>query len=237
MGKLLTSIMVLLLAAGCKSSASDWAQVEVKVVGAMRNTMWHGALGPQAKMDSLVAGRSGVYGLGPLSYLRGELLLFDGIPYVSRADSTLGMTVDTEPSATAPFFVYAFAEEWEQRGLPDSISNIESLERYLNKWAGESSKPFPFLLKGKVSQAQIHIQNLPPGTTVRSPQEAHQGQLDFDLIDSDVDILGFFSTRHQGVFTHHDSYVHMHLITADRSQMGHLDSWKPADMVLFLPVR
>jgi acetolactate decarboxylase len=147
------------------------------------------------------------------------------------------MKVDTDPSATAPFFVYASVGEWEQRRLPDSISNIESLERYLEKWAGESSEPFPFLLKGRVSEARIHIQNLPPGTKVRSPQEAHQGQLDFDLIDREVDILGFFSIRHKGVFTHHDSYVHMHLITRDRSQMGHLDSWEPEDMVLFLPVR
>lgn len=199
--------------------------------------MWQGALGPQVKMDSLVADGPGVYGLGPLSYLRGELLLYDGIPFASIADSAGGMKVSVEPSATAPFFVYARADQWEQRDLPDSISDIGKLERYLHLWAGESNRPFPFLLKGRVREARIHIQNLPPGTPVRSPQEAHQGQLDFDLIDRDVDILGFFSTRHKGVFTHHDSYVHMHLITTDRSQMGHLDSWTPGDMVVFLPVR
>jgi acetolactate decarboxylase len=43
------------------------------------------------------------------------------------------------------------------------------------------------------------------------------------LQQAEVDMIGFFSTRHKGVFTHHDSNVHMHLITSDKKTMGHLD--------------
>ena len=41
--------------------------------------------------------------------------------------------------------------------------------------------------------------------------------------DREVDLVGFFSRMHKGVFTHHDTFVHMHLLTADRKMMGHAD--------------
>jgi len=58
---------------------------------------------------------------------------------------------------------------------------------------------------------------------VSSPDEAHQRQANYSLKNSEVDIVGFFSTDHKGIFTHRDSYLHMHLISSDRKKMGHLD--------------
>lgn len=67
---------------------------------------------------------------------------------------------------------------------------------------------------GTVASAVIHIQNLPLGTKVSSPEEAHQGQRNYLIEEESVEVVGFFSTKHQGVFTHHNSFVHMHLINA-----------------------
>lgn len=79
--------------------------------------------------------------------------------------------------------------------------------------------------------------NLPEGTKVNSPQEAHQGQINYSLTDAEFEIVGFFSTSHQSIFTHHDTYLHMHLITSDKNQMGHLDeiSFRKGSLKLFLP--
>jgi len=90
-------------------------------------------------------------------------------------------------------------------------------------------------LEGKIVEAAIHIQNLPKGSTVSSPKEAHQGQVNYSLENESVEIVGFFSTEHQGVFTHHDSFLHMHLISQDESKMGHIDSLEIDEMSLFLP--
>ena len=68
-----------------------------------------------------------------------------------------------------------------------------------------------------------------------SPDEAHQGQTIYKIINEDAEIIGFFSTEHQGVFTHHDSFLHMHLITKDESKMGHLDELAIGEMKLYLP--
>ena len=67
--------------------------------------------------------------------------------------------------------------------------------------------------------------------------EAHNGQKNYDLQNEQADIIGFFSTKHQAIFTHHDTFLHMHLITVDRKKMGHLDEvlFKKGTISLFLP--
>jgi acetolactate decarboxylase len=94
-----------------------------------------------------------------------------------------------------------------------------------------------FKLTGTVEQAVIHIVNLPKGSKVSSPNDAHKGQKNYKIKNEPSDLIGFFSTEHETIFTHHDTYLHMHLITADRQKMGHLDEvlFKKGTMKLFLP--
>ncbi len=94
-----------------------------------------------------------------------------------------------------------------------------------------------FKLAGIVEQASIHIVNLPKGSEVRSPDEAHKGQKNYELKNEQSEIIGFFSTEHQAIFTHHDTFLHLHLITTDRTKMGHLDKvlFKKGTMKLYLP--
>src|SRR5690606_12227277 len=101
----------------------------------------------------------------------------------------------------------------------------------------DSPRPFMFKLKGTVEQATVHIVNLPKGSKVSSPDEAHQGQVNYELQNEKADIIGFFSTKHKAIFTHHDTFLHMHLVTKDRRQMGHLDKviFKPGTVKLYLP--
>ena len=59
----------------------------------------------------------------------------------------------------------------------------------------------------------------------------------FSIKDKDAEITGFFSTEHQTIFTHHSNFLHMHLITDDLLQMGHVDELKidSKKIMLFLP--
>jgi acetolactate decarboxylase len=93
-------------------------------------------------------------------------------------------------------------------------------------------------LEGIVEKATIHVVDLPKGIQVRSPQDAHKGQKNYTLHHVPSDIIGFFSTEHKAIFTHHDTFVHMHLVTADRKQMGHLDEvfFNKSSMKLYLPM-
>ncbi|MDF0715617.1 acetolactate decarboxylase [Muricauda sp. 334s03] len=200
----------------------------------MKNVMWSGDLDGKIELDS-IQNKSGLYGIGPQSFLTGEILINDGVSYLSKVTSDSTMSVERNFQVSAPFFVYTNVTEWKQIKLPQDIKDIKDVENFLSSMTTEQGTPFAFKLVGDISNAIIHIQNLPMGTKVSSPAEAHQGQTNYSLIDEKVEVIGFFSTKHQGVFTHHDSYLHMHLITKDLSKMGHLDEMEIANMTLFLP--
>lgn len=221
---------------GKKSYSDNHAYQDVKVVGAMKNVMWKGELGGNFNLDTVVM-KKGLYGLGPESNLTGELLVMDGRSYVSRVTSDTTMKVNETFDVTAPFFVYSYVNEWREVELPSGIKTIQNLEKFIDSKTVEYKRPFAFKLKGKATNAIIHVQNLPVGTKVTSPTEAHQGQINYPLKDALIDVVGFFSTEHKGVFTHHDSFLHMHLITQDGSQMGHLDELEIENMNLYLPIK
>lgn len=208
---------------------------EVFHVGEMRKVMWSGEVEATISIDSLVD-RDSLYGVGPLEGLRGEITVFKGEAFVSRAVSDTAMSVEATWDAKAPFFVYARVSEWEEFTLPDSVGNLASLEHHLDALMREREEPFAFKLQGKVGTTVMHVVNLPPGTEVNSPDDAHQGQVDYPLVNVDAEVIGFFSRNHAGVFTHHDSYMHLHLVTEFRTMAGHVDvlTFEPGDMRLWV---
>ncbi len=217
-----------------KESQTHQDVVEVNIVGAMKNVMWKGELEGQIDLDT-ISNRTGLYGLGPESFLTGELLINDGQSYLSRVSSDSTLTVQKTFAVSAPFFVYSNVTEWNNIELPTSVTTLQDLEKFIDERTKDFNRPFVFKTIGKVSSATFHIQNLPEGAKVSSPEDAHQGQTNYQLINEPVELIGFFSTEHQGIFTHHDSFLHIHLITKDESKMGHLDELEVSTMTLYLP--
>ncbi|RRN77952.1 alpha-acetolactate decarboxylase [Pseudoxanthomonas sp. SGD-10] len=229
-------ISLFLLSLTACNSVTQQTNSEVTIIGEMRKVMWKGELGGNILLDT-IADKSGLYGLGPVEYLSGEILIIDGKSYKSTVVSDTSMLVEETYNIKAPFFGYANVGKWHEHALPDSIQTIQQLELYLDDITKSSKRPFMFKLSGEVEHAIFHIVNLPKGSKVSSPEEAHQGQVNYTLQDDKVDIVGFFSTEHQRIFTHHDTFLHMHLITKDRKKMGHLDELllKSGGVKLYLP--
>jgi acetolactate decarboxylase len=217
-----------------KETNSNDTYSDIKIAGVMKNVVWKGEMGNNIHLDT-ISNKKGLYGIGPLDHLSGELLIIDGKSFVSKVVSDSTMTVEKSFDVSAPFFVYTNVTEWTEMDIPSNIKSIHDLEQFIDEKTSEYKRPFAFKLKGEVSKAIIHIQNLPKGTKVSSPKEAHQGQVDYQVNNEESEIVGFFSTEHQGVFTHHDSFVHMHLVTKDENKMGHLDELEIGNMKLYLP--
>jgi len=220
-------------------SLSLTAQPRMPVVlscGSMRETMWENKLGPAILMDTL-SDRKHLYGLGPLAYLKGEWMVYGGQAWYSRVRNDTSIAMSQGFSGGAPFFVYARVGEWKRTSLPDSVSDIKKLEAFLDDFYRDRDQPFPFRLEGRVSHAQFHVLNLPDGAPVQSPEDAHRSKVHFVLDQQECLMLGFFSRKHQGIFTHHDSFIHAHLMTTDGLKMGHLEEaeWDPRSLTLFLP--
>jgi len=227
--------LIILTLTGCTSKAQQTTNT-VKIVGEMKNVMWKGQLHGNINIDT-IGNKTNLYGLGPVEYLAGEILIIDGKSYKSTVVADTTMKVEETYNIKAPFFGYANVAKWTEKTLPDSILTIQQLEQYVDKISKSSPRPFMFKLLGTVEQATIHIVNLPKGSKVSSPDEAHKGQVNYNLKNEQSEIIGFFSTEHKAIFTHHDTYLHMHLITTDRQKMGHLDEvlFKKGTMKLYLP--
>lgn len=227
--------LTILTLTNCTTKAQQTTN-EVKIVGQMKNVMWKGQLYGNISLDT-IADKTNLYGLGPVEYLAGEILIIDGKSYKSTVTSDTTMKVEETYNINAPFFGYAYISKWTEQTLPDSIQTIQQLEQYLDMVTINSPRPFMFKLTGTVEQATIHIVNLPKGSKVSSPDEAHKGQKNYELKNEQSEIIGFFSTEHKAIFTHHDTFLHMHLITTDKQKMGHLDKvlFKKGTMKLYLP--
>lgn len=218
------------------SDNSDTKTNNVHIVGEMRNVMHKGELFGMISLDT-ISNKTHLYGLGPVEYLTGEILIIDGKAYKTTVATSTTMNIEETYQLKAPFFVSANIENWKEIVLPDSIQSIPQFESYIDGITKDAQRPFAFKVSAVVETADIHIVNLPKGTKVSSPEEAHKNQATYTISNDQADIVGFFSTEHQGVFTHHDSFVHMHLITTDRTRMGHLDKalFKKGTAKLYLP--
>lgn len=194
----------------------------VQIVGAMMNVMHKGELYGTISLDT-VKNKSHLYGLGPIEYLKGEILIADGHSYISTVAGNNAMVVTEDYNVKAPFFVYENVEKWTEVSLPAGVQTIQQLERFLNETTKNTLRPFAFRVTANVDDAHIHVVNLPNGVQVHSPDEAHQSEKTFNIKNQNVELIGFFSTEHAGIFTHHDTYVHIHLITSDKRLMGHVD--------------
>ena len=200
--------------------------------GAMRNTMFHGQLAELVLLDSIAT--PGTNGIGPLEHLRGELLLWNGEPFRSTTTPDGGMRVEQATNTRAPFFVHQFVKEWTEIVLPDSITDLPMLDAFLTARFAALGKPFAFTLQGRISEVRAHIVDVPPGTVINGPDDAHRENKDYRLTDRTMDLLGFFSTRHKAVYTHHDTNIHVHAITTERDWMGHVEQlrFRPEHCVL-----
>jgi acetolactate decarboxylase len=209
---------------------------ETHIVGAMKNVMRKGELFATIDLDSL-SNKPHLYGMGPVEFLTGEITVVNGRSFKSTVQLNGEMKVEETFEVKAPFFGYTQIEKWEERPISDSVHTIQQLENFLNASTRVRSRPYFFKLKGEVDFAKIHVVNLPKGSVVHSPEEAHVGQANYSIKNKNAEIIGFFSTEHQTIFTHHSTFVHMHLITDDLLQMGHVDELKldSKKIRLFLP--
>jgi acetolactate decarboxylase len=137
--------------------------------------------------------------------------------------------------------VWATVPQWQNAvSLGKSISNLADLEKLIEtkaRLAGlDTDQPFPFLLQGNFTRVKYHVV-MPP-----SAQGKHTGsasptgsELALQAKEKSGTTVGFFSKKHEGVFTHSGSYSHLH-VSLENGDSGHIDDLNiGADVRLLLP--
>jgi acetolactate decarboxylase len=179
-----------------------------------------------------------LYAVGPLEQARGEVSIYDSIPLISQVQGgQVDVTIDFYRHAA--FLVYAIVEDWRRVTVPEPIETEQQLENQLVAWAVTSGidvdEPFPFLLNGLVAQATFHV--LCNRGRGRYAELHEKSKVRFPIANESVEVVGFYSRHHRGIFTPRDSNFHMHVRTLDNRFSGHLEmfNWEHGVM-LYLPI-
>ena len=219
---ILLTILVMVVDS-CQSKNKKVTVKEVKHSGTLR-TIMSGNLQPVISLDSL-SNKRHLYALGAVENLKGEIQIFDSKPSNSYVvDSS--MQIKESYSLRAALFVYAEVEEWDEFIIEKATTKDELEEAIFEtaKTNGLNIKmPFPFLLDGQVATLDWHVINWKEGDTIHTHDKHKESGLSGTLKNAEIVILGFYSTKHKAIFTHHTTNMHLHFKTNDNTIAGHID--------------
>ena len=170
-----------------------------------------------------------LYAIGPVENLRGEILVWNNIAYVAA------LTEDKKPyvrkdvkNLKAIFLVYADVKEWDtlliDKKQAGSITELQSTITNIAFLHGlDTSSAFPFQVFGKAKQGYGHIMFKDSSVKQITPDELQKATFINTFTDQYIQMLGFYSQHHQTIFTHHNSYLHIHYRLRNKYQAGHLE--------------
>jgi acetolactate decarboxylase len=195
----------------------------VRWIGAQRDVLAGDIRGRAALAD--LSALPHVYGLGPLDGLRGEVSIFDGVPSIARIeDGALVTTTDWQVRAC--FLVWAQVAAWFDRTTTENVGldQIEDEVVALARAQGlDVHRPFPFRIRGRAATLTLHVLDKRDGLPHNSERH-EQAKIRRILERAGVELVGFYSRDHRGVFTPTESNIHVHLRTEDGAVSGHLEA-------------
>ncbi len=196
----------------------------VKWVGAQRDVL-QGDIDGHIDLSTL-SRLEHLYAVGPAEGLKGEVSIFDSVPSISRVAGGV-ITTETDFNVNACFLVYAQVNDWHQVPLAEAVMDEKALEAGTVQVALELGidvrRPFPFMIRATPEHASFHILDKRDG--LRHNSELHEkAKVRFTIVREPVEVIGFYSSRHRGIFTPPNANVHMHIKTIDGRMSGHLET-------------
>jgi Alpha-acetolactate decarboxylase len=214
---------------------------EIQTFGTLRAVVHEGDLGEKVKLSAVVA-RPHAYAVGALTGLHGEITVLDGRIWLARPGRPSASRSPTpEPGAT--LMVATHVARWRSHRLPAPVA-AGDIDAAVERIAGEAGvpadQPFPFLIEGGLVDLHWHVidgSKMSAGGGTASSHAQHLEMAErFSARRARGTLVGFFSKRHHGVFTHMGSNTHMHVVLPDRRASGHVDRVAlPAGTVVKLP--
>jgi len=215
--------LILSLVFLCSVTHADDYQVEY--AGALKNFMWKGDISAKFSLHEL-KGKKNLYALGAFENLKGEIQMFNSVPYNTVA-SQGKLVFDTSLKKKASLLVYTQVSEWQESTIPEEVISKKQLEEYIVKVAEQSGinieKPFPFLIIGSAELIAWHVIDWNPNDTKHTHRKHIESGPNGKLKNIKAAVLGFYSNKHTAIFTHHTTNLHMHFKTADKKIAGHID--------------
>lgn len=199
----------------------------VKYSGAMSKIRQEKRVDAAIMVDTIKA--KNLYAVGPVENLRGEIIVWNNVAFVAAINEEKKPYVRKDvKNLKAIFLVYADVNEWDTLMInKKEISSLKELESTITNAAHrhglDTSSAFPFQVFGKAKQGSGHIMYKDSSVKLITPEELQKAAYINTFTDQYIQMLGFYSQHHQTIFTHHDSYLHIHYRLRNKYQAGHLE--------------
>jgi acetolactate decarboxylase len=221
----------------------------VEYVGAQKDIFVSGKAASVVTLEDL-AGRKGLYAMGPIDGLDGEITIFDSKPSITRVRGA-DYAMDNTWKHGAFFLVWAEQTKWQDVPVPAPVKGYVDLQKFVKVQALaaglDGAKPFPFLLSGTPVEIKWHINvDRTEGKPITKESFAKSKQ-PFVTKNEPVDIIGFYSEHHAGIFltqytpvikegSDMENAIHIHFVSRTSKASGHIDDIILGEgMVLRLP--
>lgn len=237
MKKISPALIILIMSLyGCNNIT--WNN-EVEYSGALKNVIINGDISAKEHLLKL-KNRKNLYGLGAIGDLKGEIQIFNSKPFNTYVEKDQ-IAFDNTFTKSATILVYTQVKKWKEIDVPAKIHTRKQFEKYLEKRALahgiDTKKPFPFLLSGTFKENTWHVINWDKADKVHSHKKHKKSGLYGKLQNENLDMIGFFSLYHTGIFTHHTTNMHIHFKSTNGNYAGHSDDFiLGKKMILKLPV-
>jgi hypothetical protein len=149
--------------------------------------------------------------------MRGEITILDGAAWISVGERDGGRATHAPTSEGAALLVLAKVPSWRTIAIEADISFADldaRIEEYISASGIATDQPVPFMVDGTVD-VTWHVLKGPP-TPGANPHD-HARNAIVGKSSGNATVVGFFSKKHQGVFTHMGQNVHAHVIDAGSS--------------------
>ncbi len=221
----------------------------VEYVGAQRDVFKTGKAASVVSLEDL-AGKKGLNAMGPIDGLDGEITVFDSKPYITKVRGADYIEENTWKHG-AFFLVWTEQEKWQDIPFPATVKGYVDLQNFVKAQAQtvgiDTTRPFPFLLSGTPVEIKWHINVDRTDGKPITKELFMKSKHPFVTRNEPVDIIGFYSEHHAGVFltkytpvikegSGMENAIHIHLVSRASKASGHIDDLTLGEgMVLRLP--
>lgn len=227
---IITSMFIFLMLA-CSSPES----MQVRIFGEMRQIMMKGNLSATVRLDTLKG--KDLYGIGVREELSGEIIMLDNQVYITSVADSASLSTSRSADVSAALFIATDVAHWQRTPAIERVENFTSLDSIIEQVAIargiNPEKPIAFKIEVVEGTVDGHVIHWKPGIV-----HTHENHKQFAIrktLTGRSQLLGFFSKHHQGIFTHHSTFTHIHALGEGGDPVLHVDQLNISKLNFYFP--
>jgi hypothetical protein len=177
--------------------------------------------------------RPHTFGVGALSELRGELTILDDVAWIARGRGDGTASVNSYPlrdtQEGAALLVVANVGSWRDVPVTENVPSDQLdafLARQIEYTGIPPNQPVPVMVRGPLADVRWHVvdgikagRGADHASHLKGAVTGH-----IPAASEGTTLIGFFSRDHAGVFTHHGSFSHFHVVCPSPMVAAHVDA-------------